>query len=123
VIPVGILLGGVIPLVTVSVTTYGATTLDAFRRAVPGAGTTVSETIPVHTATSRRLLDKLPEIDRRRETIALYAAPGSALADVDGSAPPTVVYRGRTYQRTHIGDYAEQGGILLVLASLVDDTS
>lgn len=122
-IPVGILLGGVIPRSTVSITTYGTSTIDAFGRAVDGSTTTTSETIPVHPATSRRMLERLPEADRERETIALYAPPSSALVRASGSRPPTVAYRGHTYEVSHTGDYATQGGIMLVLAQLVDEVT
>lgn len=122
-IPVAVLLAGVIPRKTVSITSFGATTLDQFRRATEGAPTTVTRTIPMHPATSRRMLDKLPEIDRYRETIALYDAPSSPLIAAPGCKASEVVVDGRSYDVTHVGDYQTQGGIVLILASLRDSAT
>ena len=121
-IDVSSLLGGVIPLSTVTVRAFAASTQNAYRETVIGTTTASTRTIPVHPATSRRLLERLREIDRKRETIALYDSPSSPLVAAAGCAPSEVDYRGRTYVVTHVGDYAEQGEIMLVLASLKDAT-
>lgn len=122
-IPVGVLLGGVIPRKTVTIRSFAVTTLDAvYGEAVRGATTTTARTIPCHPATSRRMLERLREVDRKRETMALYDAPGSPLIAASGCDPSEVDIDGRTYEVTHVGDYQTQGGIVLVLASLKDAT-
>ncbi len=115
-IPVAGLLVGIIPSSTVTVRTRTAPTRDSFGRGVEGTTTEVVETLPVHPATSRRILERLPEKDRQRETLALYAGTGSALAPASGTTPAEVVYKGATYTVAHVGDYVDQGGLYLILA-------
>ncbi len=110
----------IIPQKALTIRSFAATTINAFREAVEGASTDVVETLPCHPATSRRMLERLRAVDRHRETLAVYCPPTSALVQASGSAPPLVIDGTRTYQVTHIGDYGSQGGIMLVLASLVD---
>lgn len=117
------LLGGVIPRKTLTIRSFATTTFNAFREAVEGAATDTVETLPCHPATSRRMREKLREVDRDRETIAVYAPPTSALVRASGSASPIVIDGTRSYEVTHVGDYAEQGGIVLVLASLIDEAA
>ena len=117
------LLGGVIPQKALTIRSFATTTINAFREAVPGASTDVVETLPCHPATSRRMLERLREVDRDRETIAVYCPPTSTLVRASGSAPPIVVDGSRSYEVTHIGDYGSQGGIMLVLASLIDEAA
>lgn len=117
------LLGGILPRKSLTIRTFAATTINAFREAVPGSPTDTVELLVTHPATSRRMLDRLAEVDRDRETIAVYPPATSALVRAGGSAPPHVIDGARTYEVTHIGDYASQGGVYLVLASLLDDTT
>ncbi len=117
------LLGGILPRKTLTIRTFGATTINAFREAVEGSPTDTVEELVTHPATSRRMLERLREVDRHRETIAVYAPATSALVHASGSRTPLVIDGARTYEVTHVGDYASQGGVYLVLASLTDRTT
>lgn len=114
-IPVGGLLA-VMPKSDVVVTTYGPQTRNAQGHVLDGVETEHQETLAVHPATSRRMLERLKEADRERETIALYAPSTSALLREEGSSTPTVTYKGASYTVAALGDYDEQGGVYLVLA-------
>jgi hypothetical protein len=123
VIDVAGLLDGVIPRKSVTVRSFDATTIDSvFGTTVPGASADTVETLPMHPA-DRRMIDRMIGADHRRETIALYAPPTSALVRASSSADPQVQVDGRWYERVSIADYGEQGGILIVLASLLDSVS
>lgn len=119
----GLLDGTAIPRKTVTVRSFAASTIDAvFGTAVDGGTTDTVETLPGHPA-DRRMIERLIGADHQRETYALYAPPTSALVRAAGSRPPRAVVDGRTYERTTIADYAEQGGILIVLVSLLDEVA
>lgn len=115
----GLTTSGVIPLSSVTVRTFAATTVNTFYEGTPGAATTVSELMPVHPATQRQIAN-LPEAYRELEAIACYPPAASALRRAAGSTPPQVDYQGRTYTVTAREGYDEQGGASIVFASLVE---
>lgn len=108
---------GVLPTTTVTLRTFAAATIDDY--GVPSVSPSdASLTAIVHPA-DRRELERLPEADRTRETIAVY----SLLAiDTAGSVRPAqIVYAGRTYEVASAADYGAMGGIYLLLAQLIED--
>ncbi len=120
VIPVaGLTTSGVIPLSSVTVRTFAASSVNAFYEGTAGSATTAAELMPVHPATQRQIAS-LPEAYRERETIACYPPAASALRKAAGSVPPQIDYQGRTYTVTARENYDEQGGASIVFASLVE---
>ena len=114
------LLDGVIPRKSVTVRSFEATEIDeVFGTTVIGDADDTVEVLPMHPA-DRRMIERMIGADHRRETIALYAPPTSALVRASSSADPQVQVDGRWYERVSIADYGEQGGILIVLAALID---
>ena len=118
-IPVAGLLAGVIPSSSIVVRTFATPAEpDTYGRTPEGVSTDTAEFWPVHSATTRQRLDRLPEADRQRETIAIYAGAESALVPDAGTTPAQVVYNGATYTVVAVGDYEDQGAVYLVLAQL-----
>lgn len=101
---------------TVSVTTYGATTIDSLRRTVPGAASTVTRNPVVHT-TPERELQLMPEAIRPREAITIYDTIAYGSPE---TTPAEVLYQGRLYRVLKTADYAEHGSIYIMIAGLMD---
>jgi hypothetical protein len=116
VIPVASLIARM-PTSEITVRTFAAPTgPDVYGRITEGAATEATEFVPVHPTTSREMLDRVPEADRRLETIAVYPRSDSALAPDPLTTPTEIDYNGETYTVVWSGNYAAQGGVYLVLA-------
>jgi len=110
---------GAIPTTTVTVRTFGASSVN-MRGETLATPSDEARALVVHPA-GRRQIERLPEADRQRETIAIYdVAEDSPLVPVPTRKAPRVIYQGDTYEVTFVGDYAEMGGVHLVLASRID---
>ncbi len=121
-IPVSGLIGS-LPTTSITVRTFSGGTINAYGEWGNSTTTDVTETACVHPATSRRMREMIPEADRDRETIAVYVFAGSALARASGASTPEIQYKSRWYRVVADGDYEDQGGVRLVLASLKDATT
>ncbi len=119
-IPVaGLTTSGVIPLSSVTVRTFAASTADTFYRTVDGSPSDAVESMPVHPAPARSL-QNLPEAYRELEAIACYPPAASTLRRAASSNPPQVLYQSRWYTVTARENYDAQGGASIVIASLVE---
>ena len=97
----------------VTVETPGEVTIDALREVVHGPPSVANRNPVVHPA-DRRMLERLPEADRSRETIALYDT-------IEYAQTATVTYQGRRYEVASVADYDTHGGVWLILAQLLDE--
>ena len=77
--------------------------------------------VVVHTAGGRDL-EQLPEADRSKETIQLYALERLYASDGDKVAD-RVLYQGRTYRVVRIEDYDQHGAVWFALAQLEEPAS
>lgn len=107
---------GVLPTTTVTLRTFGASTPDDYGEHTP-TPTDASLTAIVHPADARTL-ERLPEADRSRETIAVYSL--LAVDTASSVRPAQIVYASRTYEVVSAADYGAVGGIYLLLAQLVE---
>lgn len=99
----------------------GSQTVDALGRAVDASPTlTTFDPIAIHPA-DRRDLERLPEADRARETVAVYTT--SALQTAGSSRPHVVQYQGERYEVSAVEDYATGGGVYRALAQRVEVTA
>lgn len=120
-IPVaGLTTSGVIPLSSVTVRTFAASTIGTDYYGAYGTPTDVVELMPVHPAPQRDI-QNLPEAFRDREAISLYAPATSALRRAAGTTPPIVTYQGRRYMVVARQDYDAAGGASIITASLIDE--
>jgi hypothetical protein len=113
-IPVADLVGD-IPPETITVRTFGASTINAYGEAEATYVDTSLDAV-VH-PTGRRALERMG-LDRKRETISVYAT--TALGASDTVRPPRVQYATRWYEVVAHGDYGELGGLYLIHAALLD---
>lgn len=109
---------GAIPATTVTLRTYGATTVNAFGES-EATGTDASATVVVHPS-GRRELERLG-LDSKRETISCYSASAVGLSST--VRPPRILYGGRWYEVVRVGDYLTMGGLCLVHAALIDEAT
>jgi hypothetical protein len=116
------LLHGVLLTESVTVRTFAASTSNGYGEVIDGAATDVVETMPIHPA-SGKMLDRLPDADKQRETLACYPLAGTALARVAGSRPPRLQRNGFWYEVTDDQDYATIGGVRIVLITKLESTS
>lgn len=122
-IPVaGLTTSGVIPLSSVSIRMFAASSVGTDYYGADGSPTDVTESMPVHPA-PQRTIDSLPEAFREREAISLYPPASSALRKAAGSKPPQVTYQGRRYMVVQRQDYDAAGGASIVTASLIDEVA
>jgi hypothetical protein len=102
--------------------TYAASTINALGEKVDGAVTETADVVELHPA-SRRQLAKLHDgAAHAVEPLAVYTT--SPVYAGGETAHPTHMIRdadGRRYEVVDVGDYQAQGGVTLVLLSLVGD--
>lgn len=105
---------------SITIEVYDSPTASLGRVTYP-VPTEVELEAPAHPTTSRRMLARLPEADRYRETIAVYLTTAQHAQIAGSSRPPVVQLGGRRYEVSHTGDYGEAGEVFLLLASLIDE--
>lgn len=110
---------GDIPPTTITVRTYGASTVNAYGEPEATPTDTAGVVATVHPS-GRRELERLG-LDAKRETIAVYTTTGLGLSTT--LRPPRVLYQGRWYEVVRVGDYLTLGGICLVHAALIEETA
>lgn len=115
-IPVGGLVGA-IPTTSVTIRTYGATSVNAYGETT-ATPTDTAASVVVHPATTA-MLERMPEADRKRETIAVYT--NDALRTVGSTRPARVYYQSTWYEVTQSADYGTLGGIYIVMASRLEE--
>lgn len=110
---------GDIPTTSVTLRTFAGSTLNEYGEA-SATYTDVTRDMVVHPA-SMRLLERVPEADRHRETIAIYDT--GALRTAGSVRPQQVQYQSRWYEIVESRDYGTLGGIYITLAQLVESSS
>jgi hypothetical protein len=114
-IPVGGLVGA-ISTTEVTIRTYGAPSTNIYGE-VTASATDAARDVVVHPATTA-LLDRMPEADRLRDTIAVYTT--DALRTVSTTRPPLVYYQSTWYEVVQSEDYGTLGGIYITLAQRLE---
>lgn len=109
---------GDIPATTVTLRTYGTTTVNAYGESEATASD-ASATMVVHPS-GRRELERLG-LDSKRETIAAYSQSAIGLSST--VRPPRILYGGRWYEVVSVADYLALGGICMVYAALIDEAA
>jgi hypothetical protein len=109
---------GDIPTTTVTVRTYGSSTISA-RGEAEATGTDASATMTVH-PTGRRELER-QGLDASRETISCYSQ--TAIGLPTNVRPPRILYQTRWYEVVRVADYLALGGICMVHAQLVQEAT
>lgn len=112
------LVGGGIPATSVTLRTYGASTINAYGES-DASSTDASATMVVHPS-GRRELERLG-LDSKRETISAYSTTAVGLSST--VRPPRILYGGRWYEVVRVGDYGALGGVYLLHAALIDEAS
>lgn len=114
-IDVGTLVGD-IPTTSVTIRTYGTSTVNDYGETTATPTDTVRSMV-VHPASTKLLL-RLPDSDRARETIAVYDT--AAVLTVGSSRPARIQYQSQWYEVIDSENYAELGGIYIALAQLIE---
>ena len=109
---------GDIPTTTITVRTFGASVPNEYGEPV-ASSSDASATATVH-PTGRRELERMG-LASKRETIAVYMTTGLGLSST--IRPPRVLYQSRWYEVVRVGDYLTLGGICLVHAALIEETT
>lgn len=110
---------GDLPVVAVQWELYSEPTINQYGETVDPVPVLEAREVVVHPA-GRRMLERLPEADRARETIAIYDT--QPIVGVGSARPEVCRYQGSRYEVTHVADYEDLAGIYLVLASRIDET-
>lgn len=93
-------------------------TIDVFGRSIGGESTRIALVGSAHVESSRRVLERLPEADRDRETISVYTRTTLKIQ------PPDVIgYNGTDYQIAWLSDHAIQGEVHIALAQRIEVTA
>ena len=108
---------GAIPTISVTLRTFNASTINAYGESA-ATYTDTTRSMVVHPAPTR-MLERLPDSDRHRETIAVYDT--AAVRTVGTVRPNQIYYQSRWYEVVESGDYLTLGGIVITLAQLVED--
>lgn len=99
----------------------GAQTISSMGEVVDAAATeTTYDPIAVHPA-DKRMLERVPEADRTRETIAVYTT--TALRTAGSARPHVVQYQGDRYEVVSVEDYGTAGGVYLALSQRIEVTA
>lgn len=101
---------------------YPTATINAFGEKVDGDPSEVADVVELHPATRRQLTQLADGTDHAAEPLAVYTT--STVYAGGEAAHPTHMVRardGRRYLVINVGDYQAQGGVTLVLVSLVGD--
>jgi CO/xanthine dehydrogenase Mo-binding subunit len=109
---------GDIPTTPVTVRTYGATSVNAFGETT-ASYTDEARDVVVHPAPAE-MLERRPDSDRHRESIAVYSK--EPLRTVGQTKPNKVFFKSRWYEIVDSEDYESLGGIFITLAQLVEDS-
>jgi len=97
----------------------GTPTQDVYGDWQPAAETSITfDPATAHNLTGRDLL-QLPEADRNNEAIRVYTKDRLYVADAGFSAD-VVEYQGRDWRIIQVLDYAQQGGVYVSTATLID---
>jgi hypothetical protein len=108
---------GAIPTTSVTVRTFGSSTVNAYGETT-ASSTDATRSVVVHPATTA-YLDRLPEADRHRETVAIYST--SALTSASSVKPMLVYYQSTWYQLVSHEDYDSLGGIYIAMAQRLEE--
>lgn len=108
---------GDIPTTEVTVRSHGASTVNAYGESTASV-TDSTRDVVVHPATTAAL-ERLPEADRLRETIAVYST--SALSTTSSTKPDLVYYESDWYEIVESEDYNTLGGMYITLAQRLED--
>ncbi len=111
---------GDIPTVSVTLRTFGASSVDALGEATDGAATDAAVEVVAHPMTGRAL-ERMPEADRTREPLALYSLQELPIAG--STRPAQVLYQSRWYEIVRVEDYLALGGMWMAEARLVEVTA
>lgn len=105
----------------VTIKRYAASTLNSRGEKVKASPSTVALTdVAVHTASGREL-QRLPEADRRKESIRVYTKVELFTAG-DSQDPDVVLYDSKRYEVKLVDDYERQGGVYISTATLSEGT-
>ena len=102
---------------------YPTATIDPlFGEKADGTATDVPDVVVLHPATRRQIASPHDGADHAVEPLAVYTT-SAVYAGGEQSAPTEMVRDsdGRRYEVVNVGDYQAQGGVTLVLLSLVAD--
>lgn len=102
--------------------TYAASTINALGEKVDGSITETADVVELHPASRRQLAQLADGAAHAVEPLAVYTV--STVYAGGETAHPTHMIRdadGRRYEVLNVGDYQAQGGVTLVLLSLVSE--